>query len=845
MKFLAALLLVVASVHANSLPYYGWVPGQEMVYNYQSQVLDSIPEINQWSGVKMNAKVIIQSFSDYSMRVRITEPELWTIRGQNIKLSETGRVMREQNSESVKAEYTIGSAEQFERYLMEPFLVHMKAGVVESLFVGKNEPVSVTNIKKSILSQIQMDIAGTHRTQLETNHITGCPGYDCVSKAESTIAGCPGYDCVSTVSKFKTKEASVQGECLTQYSVQKLPQWRINQLEEAWRLEELKVKDFNVDSSEAVCRPGQVCRPTACQGKPYFLITKTRSLKQCKSSPFFQMHKDTVGASGCPGYDCVSGCPGYDCVSTQTYVCGELDHFVVRKIAHMRGLDQAIKGASGEEKAVSPSQVNMSLLKIRPITSRMAVPAVTKTVNSIVFSVPVEGQELNGLTQMPQTAWTLAGKLGVLFKGSAWCTSATNSRQNAVSKKIPNNENYLDHPNLLIHYLSKENFDRLMRHEIAKRNTKSTSWLYSSYDSDLDTMSYYLHTPQTRRDNATLGGFRFDHTSTADDLTRAGFSAQRETKVIVHGFTSNGEDFGEEFVNGYFSNPELSDKNVIVVDWGNLAKGGFMMRLYYTAAENAVKAGQRTGQILHRLLVQQLGADPKKIHAIGHSLGSHFVGNIGKEFKARGTPIARLTGLDPARPWFWHNPEQMRLQRGDADFVDIVHTDSGFFTEGEGFFQLSFEQNMGDVDFYPNGGSYQRGCKPNQSSGGALYNACNKMVHIFGADKDCSWFVDVFDLFKACSHERSHIYYKDSLNAANNDAHYFKSYWCNDYDEYENETCPSMKSSESCSANPNCAHMGERLDVSKLKKRNPPVLRDSLTASGFFLDTLAQEPFTQ
>merc|ERR1719481_2472389 len=275
------------------------------------------------------------------MRVRITEPELWTIRGQNIKLSETGRVMREQNSESVKAESTLGSAEQFERYLMEPFLVHMKAGVVESLFVGKNEPVSVTNIKKSILSQIQMDIAGTHRTQLETNHITGCPGYDCVSKAESTIAGCPGYDCVSTVSKFKTKEASVQGECQTQYSVQKLPQWKINQLEEAWRLEELKVKDFNVDTESEAMK--------LCQDKPYYLITKTKSLEQCKKTPFFQMYtRDTVAIA-----DLTSNTELGTIVSTTSiYACGELNDFVVRKVAHKRTAAQTITGYNTEEFAV-------------------------------------------------------------------------------------------------------------------------------------------------------------------------------------------------------------------------------------------------------------------------------------------------------------------------------------------------------------------------------------------------------------------------------------------------------------------------------------------------------------
>jgi len=831
MKLFAALLLVVASVHASSLPYYGWAPGQEMVYSYQSQVLNGIPEMKHWSGIKMNAKVILQTFSDYSMRIRIAEPELWSIDGQNIKLSETGRVMREQNSESVKPESV---TEEIKHSLTEPFLVHMKAGLVESMFVGKNEPASITNIKKSIVSQIQLDIAGTRRTQLQSNHIQ-------LPNSEESV---------NQVLSFKTKEASVQGECLTGYAVQRLPQSKIDQLEKAWRMEELKAKDIILASdiesqSEAM---------TVCQGKPYFLITKTKSLKQCKKSPFFGTIKGCPGydcvsgcpgydcVSGCPGYDCVSGCPGYDCVSTQTYVCGELNQFVVRKIAHKRNLGQTIGSSNAEATAASPTQVNMSLLKVKPITSRMTVPATTKNLNSIVYVLPVEGKELDGLTQMPQSAWTLAGKLGALVKGMAWCDSTTQPKHTSENRIIPSNEHFLDEPNLLIHYLSKDNFERLMAHENAKRNGQSTSWLYSSYDDDLTTMSYYLHTPKTRMDNATLGGFRFDHTSSADDLARAGFSPERETKIIVHGFTSNGQDFGDEFVDGYFSNPELSDKNVIVVDWGYLAQGGFMMRLYYTAAENAVKAGRRTGQIFHHLLVDQLGADPLKIHAIGHSLGSHFVGNIGKEFKARGTPIARVTGLDPARPWFWHNAAEVRLQRGDAGFVDIIHTDSGKAME-HGFFQLSFEENMGDVDFYPNGGFYQRGCKPNESYSGKLYQACQRFVKLFGQDKDCSYFLDVFDLFKACSHERSHIYYKDSLQASNNDGHYFESYWCNDYHDYESGSCQAMKGGDTCAANPTCAHMGERLDVSKLKRSS--MLRDSLDASGFFLDTRAAEPFSK
>merc|ERR1719289_485957 len=144
----------------------------------------------------------------------------------------------------------------------------MKSGLVESLLVSKDEPVSVTNIKKSILSQIQMDIAGTRRTeQLLTNHVQ-MP----ISEQGS-----------EQISYFTTMEESIQGECLTEYTIHKLPQFKINELEEAWRMEELKVKDFNIESeSEA---------KTTCEGKPYFLITKTKNFEQCKKTPYFLITK--------------------------------------------------------------------------------------------------------------------------------------------------------------------------------------------------------------------------------------------------------------------------------------------------------------------------------------------------------------------------------------------------------------------------------------------------------------------------------------------------------------------------------------------------------------------------
>ena len=58
-------------------------------------------------------------------------------------------------------------------------------------------------------------------------------------------------------------------------------------------------------------------------------------------------------------------------------------------------------------------------------------------------------------------------------------------------------------------------------------------------------------------------------------------------------------------------------------------------------------------------------------------------------------------GLDPAGPYLSYTDPEVRLDPSDARFVDVIHTDAGL---------PGNSQNVGDVDFYPNGGSRQPGC---------------------------------------------------------------------------------------------------------------------------------------
>jgi Lipase. len=71
------------------------------------------------------------------------------------------------------------------------------------------------------------------------------------------------------------------------------------------------------------------------------------------------------------------------------------------------------------------------------------------------------------------------------------------------------------------------------------------------------------------------------------------------------------------------------------------------------------------------LFQDNYGLNPADVHMIGHSLGAHTAGYAGQAIEGLG----RITGLDPAEPYFQGMPPFARLDPTDADLVDVIHTD--------------------------------------------------------------------------------------------------------------------------------------------------------------------------
>ncbi|KAF4517962.1 hypothetical protein B566_EDAN005329 [Ephemera danica] len=88
------------------------------------------------------------------------------------------------------------------------------------------------------------------------------------------------------------------------------------------------------------------------------------------------------------------------------------------------------------------------------------------------------------------------------------------------------------------------------------------------------------------------------------------------------------------------------------------------------------------------------------LHLMGFSLGAHVSGVAANRLTSGRVP--RITGLDPAYPGFIDMHPRDRLDKSDAEFVDVIHTTGGLY---------GYPTSLGHVDFYPNGGRpLQPGC---------------------------------------------------------------------------------------------------------------------------------------
>ncbi|XP_015122366.1 pancreatic triacylglycerol lipase [Diachasma alloeum] len=297
-------------------------------------------------------------------------------------------------------------------------------------------------------------------------------------------------------------------------------------------------------------------------------------------------------------------------------------------------------------------------------------------------------------------------------------------------------------------------------------------------------------------------------------IKRSNFDPKRKTKFIIHGFIDTPlSNWVKEMRNELLKH---GDYNVIIVDWA-----GGSLPLYTQATANTRLVGLEIAHLV-RHLQTNYGLDTSDVHLIGHSLGAHTAGYAGERLEGQ---IGRITGLDPAEPYFQGMPSHLRLDWADAQLVDVIHTDgkSIFFLGLPGY---GMSQPCGHLDFYPNNGKEQPGCTDLSETTPSL-----PLTLIREGLEEAS------RVLVACNHVRAIKLFIESINSKCQ----YVAHECTDYARFLRGECFSCKSNSSLS----CGIMGYHADNSPALVKRISMGQDAsaLLGSKFFFSTGKEDPY--
>ncbi|EZA56883.1 Phospholipase A1 member A [Ooceraea biroi] len=201
----------------------------------------------------------------------------------------------------------------------------------------------------------------------------------------------------------------------------------------------------------------------------------------------------------------------------------------------------------------------------------------------------------------------------------------------------------------------------------------------------------YLYTPGRPR--------RLLDPSQQSDWLRQDYEPTKDSVILIHGY-AGGDDILPVAIlrDAYLRNGSY---NVFLVDWGALSA-----RPCYPAAVANVRPVARCLAGVFTTL-RNLGLPITRTTCIGHSLGAHVCGTMANYLLFR---MHKIIGLDPARPLVRLGLVN-RLDSGDADFVQVIHTNAGYYGE---------VGRIGHVDFCVNGGKVQPFCQDRE-----MYQLCS------------------------------------------------------------------------------------------------------------------------
>lgn len=214
------------------------------------------------------------------------------------------------------------------------------------------------------------------------------------------------------------------------------------------------------------------------------------------------------------------------------------------------------------------------------------------------------------------------------------------------------------------------------------------------------------------------------------------FQPSQPIRVIIHGWNGGPDSPVNPSVTAALF--AIGNFNVIQVDC-SVGAG----TINYVSAANRIPATAAVIRDLLEMMTEASNVDHSTTTLIGHSLGAHVAGFVGKTLNV---PLGNIVGLDCALPMFSDKDSGNRLHSTDAIYVESIHTDAG---------RTGFYTPIGQASFYPNWGRPQPGCG--------------------------------MDLVGSCGHGRAHQLYSESILSADG----FWARQCSDHSAITGRNCPA------------------------------------------------------
>ncbi|XP_029182870.2 inactive pancreatic lipase-related protein 1-like [Acropora millepora] len=237
---------------------------------------------------------------------------------------------------------------------------------------------------------------------------------------------------------------------------------------------------------------------------------------------------------------------------------------------------------------------------------------------------------------------------------------------------------------------------------------------------------FYLFT----RENKDASSAQELDDSDLNKLTSSNFNISRRTIIVCHGWTENMEGYVKWMVRLKDALLVKGDFNVILTDWSVGAN-----QLYDQSTGNTRLVGAIAGELIQFLIYHNGNTNDlaDNFYFIGFSLGAQIAGYTGSYLQAKyDKKLGRITGLDPASPFFTGRDNAVKLDQGDAKYVDVIHTNMPL---------VGTPDRSGHTDFYPDGGSVHPGCA-NEPNDVIFTIGCNHLrateYYIKTVSEDCT-----------------------------------------------------------------------------------------------------------